>query len=315
VLLWLVFVAIVGVLLLCYRKTSAATGRWAVVWTVVWSVGGLALAGLVYLLYEHGWLGAELAEPSDQPGADAATMFLSAYLLEYALAFGNVVMFAAVFKRHRVPEAVRPRIMLWGLAGGLVARALVVAVGTLLACASAWTLHVAGPFVGLQALSALISDSDDDTLDRARRPSHWRHDRVVDGDRGGRFWGRKDGRLALTIAGACALAIALLETVYALESATLLMAVSRTTFVVVLSSVVATIALRSWFSMLEVFEDLRFPRFSVSALLLVIAIKLLARDRVPVSHVETLAVITALVGAGVAEMLLAARRARRVNRP
>jgi tellurite resistance protein TerC len=326
VLLWLVFVAIVGVLLLCYRRTSAATGRRAAAWTVAWSVGAFAFAGLVYPLYEYGWLGATLAEPSVQPGADAATMFVSAYLVEYAIAFGNVVLISRVCQRHRIRDHVRSRVIFWGLVGTILVHALILAAVTLLARTSGATLSVLGVLVAFSfVLLGSIEDDEDVRIDSDSavvQRNHmqmtrllWFRGRLTDSDSSGRFWGRKNGRRALTLAGACVLTITLGEAATVLDSAVMVPAISRTTFIVVAANVVATIGALSWFSRREAFEDLRFPRFSVSALLVVIAIKLLARDHVPVSHVETLAVITALVGAGVAEMLLAARRARRVNRP
>jgi hypothetical protein len=87
--LWLSFFALVSVLLLVFRVSRVSGLASDAYWTAAWFVIGLSFAGLVYPMYEHGWLGATLDEPSDSPGTDAAVMFVSAYLVERFWAIKN----------------------------------------------------------------------------------------------------------------------------------------------------------------------------------------------------------------------------------
>src|SRR5215510_11139658 len=71
---WLGFFALVALLLsldlgVLHRRASEPSLRSAVGWTLGWICLGLSFAGVVYLIYEHAWLGARMA---NAPGAHAA---------------------------------------------------------------------------------------------------------------------------------------------------------------------------------------------------------------------------------------------------
>src|SRR4051794_34809064 len=94
---WFGFFALVGLLLfldlgVIHRKAEAQSIKSAAMWTVGWMILGLSFAGIVYLIFEHHWLGAHLKhEPKHaSPGGTAAVTYVSAYLLEQALSIDNI---------------------------------------------------------------------------------------------------------------------------------------------------------------------------------------------------------------------------------
>jgi tellurite resistance protein TerC len=111
------------------------------------------------------------------------------------------------------------------------------------------------------------------------------------------------------MAGACMVSIALTDVVFAFDSAVSVVAISKTTFIVVSSNVLATIALRGWISMVGTLEHTGRPRFAIAALLGAIAFKLMAGHRVHVPHAFALSAIVALIAAAIAESLHGMRRA------
>jgi tellurite resistance protein TerC len=320
VVLWLSFFLLVILLLVLYRSTGAAMARRPAFWTAIWFAVGLGFVGFVYPLYEHGWLGAELSEPSDRPGFDAATMFVSAYLVEYVLAFDNIFVTAEICTLHRVPKKHQLRVIFWALVGGILVRIVVMAGSASLARAFDWSRYVVGVFAVCWIVTLLRpeedeerprTDSDSAVVQLSRMPVArllWRKLRLTDRDATGRFWARERGRRVLTMAAVCMISIALADATFALDTAAAVVAVSKTTFIVVAANVFATIALRGWFLMLGTVENVRPPRFAIAALLAVIAFKLLAGDHMHVPHVVALAVIVAIIGAAVAESLSATRR-------
>ena len=72
---WALFLAFVFVLLtlnlgVFHRRAHVVSVREALAWTVVWIVTALAFAGVVYLGYEHRWLGMGLQpDPVDRSAA------------------------------------------------------------------------------------------------------------------------------------------------------------------------------------------------------------------------------------------------------
>jgi tellurite resistance protein TerC len=249
-------------------------------------------------------------------------MFVSAYVLDYALAFDSVIVISLLCTVHRVPKNQQPRVVFWGLVGALVFRSIIVSGTVSLARAFAGTFYVLGllaVYCGYRTLRteddevAWRTDSDSAVVQKEHMPLArmlWRFGLLTDRDHGGRLWViDENGRSVLTMAAACVLSIALADVVFALDCAVAIVSVSRTTFIMVTSNVLAAIALRSLYPFVGTIEKLHAPRIAITALLGVVGFKLLAQNHVHVPHAVWLAVIVALVGAAVAESHLASRRA------
>lgn len=316
--LWLGFVALVGVLLRLHRG-SAAVLRSRAVWMLTWFVAGLAFAGFVYLLYDHAWLGATLDEPSDRPGADAATMFISVYLLESALSFDVVYVIWLQCQLHRVAREHQPRVLFWGLVGAILVRVLVLTGATCLERSGAWPCYVFGVFALYCGVVASRRDDDEDAQPASSRTVAgqrarmriatllWRIGRLTDRDESGRFTVIRRGRRVLTMAAACVLTVVTAEILFALDFVAVV-SVTTTSFIVVTSSVLAVVAVHSGFVAFGSFDGLRAPRIATALLLGVAGAKLLVRDLLNVPHAVMLAVIAVIVCVGVVPCIAVTRR-------
>jgi tellurite resistance protein TerC len=157
---WLGFFAFVAVLLaldlgVLHRKAKTPTIRSAAYWTAGWMALGLSFTGLVYLMYANGWLGATLVETSTKPGTDAAIMYVSAYLLEYALSVDNIFVIAILFHSFRVPTKYQHRVLFWGIMGAIVFRLIMLAGGAYVANKFDWVFYVFGAYLAYQGLKLL----------------------------------------------------------------------------------------------------------------------------------------------------------------
>jgi predicted tellurium resistance membrane protein TerC len=110
----------------------------------------------------------------------------------------------------------------------------------------------------------------------------------------------------ITLTGACLGTIVVLDVLFALDSS-IVVSVTTTTFIVVTSNVLATIAVRSWVCMRETTESIRFPRIAIPVLMAVVAAKLLTQPHVRVPPATWLIVIAAIGCAGVVESIVATR--------
>src|SRR6202165_3645421 len=106
-----------------------------VVWVIVWVGLGLAL-GL--------WVAAT-------HGRTAATEYLAAYLLEESLSVGNIFVFVVIFSELHIPTEYQRRVLMFGVAGALVFRALVIGAGITLIERVQW---IAYPFAILILFAA-----------------------------------------------------------------------------------------------------------------------------------------------------------------
>src|ERR1700704_1282512 len=94
------------------NATPARSSR-NVAWVVVWVGLGLAL-GL--------WVAAT-------QGKTAATEYFAAYLLEESLSVDNIFVFVVIFSELHIPREHQRRVLVFGVAGALVFRALVIGAG------------------------------------------------------------------------------------------------------------------------------------------------------------------------------------------
>src|SRR3982074_1444119 len=104
-------------------------------WVIVWVGLGLAL-GL--------WVAAT-------QGRGAATEYFAAYLLEESLSVDNIFVFVVIFAELHIPAEYQRRVLLFGVAGALVFRALAIFAGLTLIERVQW---IAYPFASLILFAA-----------------------------------------------------------------------------------------------------------------------------------------------------------------
>jgi len=173
------FIALVCVFLaldlgVFHRHAHVVSMREALTWSVVWLTCGLAFAGFVYVAYERHWLGLGLNVPmyasgegasivrGEVRGADAATQYLTGYVVEKSLAMDNIFVIAMLFSFFAVPGKYQHRVLFWGILGALVMRGGMIFVGAELVMRYTWILIFFGVFLLGTALKMALLTSETD---------------------------------------------------------------------------------------------------------------------------------------------------------
>src|SRR5437773_12506410 len=104
-------------------------------WVIVWVGLGLALGV---------WVAAT-------QGRSAATEYFAAYLLEESLSVDNIFVFVVIFSELHIPAEHQRRVLLFGVAGALVFRALAIGAGLTLIERFQWITY---PFATLILFAA-----------------------------------------------------------------------------------------------------------------------------------------------------------------
>ncbi|MDQ3341244.1 MAG: TerC family protein [Myxococcota bacterium] len=313
---WLGFFAFVAVLLaldlgVLHRKATTPTIRSAAYWTAAWMALGLSFTGLVYLMYDNQWLGATLVEPSTRPGTDAAIMYVSAYLLEYALSVDNIFVISLLFHSFRVPTKYQHRVLFWGIMGAIVFRLVMLAGGAYVANKFDWIFYVFGAYLAYQGVKLLKPESEEEeSHDKSLAVRMLRRFvPIVDGDHGGKFIVIHNGRKALTTVAVCLVSIELTDIVFALDSIPAVLSVSKDIFIMVTSNIFAIMGLRSlYFVLAGAMDKFKYLKIALAILLIVIGAKMIAHNHFHVPHAISLALIAGIIGAGVAASIIANRR-------
>src|SRR5687768_11486548 len=139
-LMWTVFavfvVAALAVDLLVMRSNGPhrVSSREALLWSLAWI--GLAMAFNVGLWW---YLSGRVP---DAEATRIALEFLTGYLVEKALAVDNIFVFLMLFSYFAVPEKSQQRVLVFGVLGAIVLRAVLIFAGAALIARFHWILYV-----------------------------------------------------------------------------------------------------------------------------------------------------------------------------
>ena len=154
--LWATFVAIVlfalftDFVLLNRKGSHTVNFRQALNWSIVWVLLSLAFNALF-------WWAVRDSTGSVAEANTRALEFLTGYLIEKSLAVDNIFVFLMVFTYFSVPPAFQKRVLMIGIVGAIVLRALMILVGGWLLAEFHWMLYLFGAFLILTGVKMWIA--------------------------------------------------------------------------------------------------------------------------------------------------------------
>ncbi len=171
----------VDMLLLGRHGAQRVSVREALSWSLVWFVMAMLFGGLLWGWLDHS-VGREVA--------DARVMeYLTGYLLEKTLAMDNIFVFVMLFSYFAVPLQYQKRVLLYGVLGAIVLRAMMILLGAWLIAQFHWVLYVFGAFLLITGIKMFVFA--DHKLDLSKNPLlKWlrNHVRITEDYHGDKFW-------------------------------------------------------------------------------------------------------------------------------
>ena len=287
-------------------------------WTVFWIVVALALAvdigvaryggrtptRLNAALWSCVWIGLGLlfgAWVALRLGAGAGTAYLTAYLVEESLSVDNLFLFVLIFAQTGVPAALQYRALFWGIAGALIMRAILIALGVYLLARFHWVIY---PFAALLVFAAarmLWGKEKETKLVEASCAicTSWvgRFIPITPVTASASLLVRQGGRLFATPLLVALVVIEMSDLIFALDSIPAVFAVTRDPFLVYTSNVFALLGLRALYFVLSgAIRELRFLRTGLGIMLLFVAAKMLLAETIEIRPSASLAVIVCIFG-------------------
>jgi TerC family integral membrane protein len=248
--------------------------------------------------------------------------FYTGYLVEKSLSVDNLFVFIVLLSAFAVPRELRQRVLLIGVAGALVLRAVFIAVGAQLISSFSWTFLVFGAIllvtavkVGRDALAQREHAIDIRELRSVRIVQRFYP--VTDEYAGTRLTVHRDGRRALTPLALVAVAILGTDIVFAVDSVPAVYGITGDPFLVFVTNAFALLGLRALYFVLEnALSALVHLGHGLALILAFIGVKLVlhwAHGEWPgipeIPTLLSLVVIVGILGAVTATSLLATRRA------
>jgi tellurite resistance protein TerC len=231
-------------------------------------------------------------------GPEAGLAYWAAYLLEKSLSVDNLFVFVIVFSYFGIPPLYQPRVLLWGILGALVMRAVFIAAGVGLLARFHWVIY---PFAGLLVLSAVrMLRGGEVALAKAccETGPRWvsRLIPVVPRLHDGRFLTREGGVRVATPLLAALIAIESADLVFAVDSIPAVLGITRNPFLVYTSNIFALLGLRSlYFLLATALGRLRYLRYGLAIILAFVAARMLLESVRPIPVSVSLGVIAAVL--------------------
>jgi tellurite resistance protein TerC len=303
-LMWTLFAAFVLFALVvdffAMEKQGAhrVTMKEAAVWSLVWVAVSFVFVG--WLWWYLGGL------DGDAVASTTALEFITGYLIEKALAVDNIFVFLLVFTYFGVPAEYQKRVLMIGILGALVLRAIMILVGAWLIAQFHWILYLFGAFLVYTGVRMWVATGEEPDLE-ANPALKWirRHMQIAPGYDGEKFFTVHDGVRMATPLFVVILLIGIVDIIFAVDSIPAIFAITMDPFIVLTSNVFAILGLRAMYFMLAgMHERFHLLSYGLAIVLVFIGAKMLLIDvyKIPVTWSLSFTVLVL-----VATMLLSLR--------
>ncbi|MDO9451435.1 MAG: TerC family protein [Stagnimonas sp.] len=267
--------------------------REAGVWSLVWVAVSFLFMG--WMWWHLGGLGSDTAAKAT---ADTkAVEFLTGYLIEKALAVDNVFVFLMLFTYFAVPAEYQKRVLMLGVLGALVLRAVMILVGAWLISQFHWVLYVFGAFLVFTGIKMWWAAGKEPDLE-SNPALKWlrRKVKIAPHYDGEKFFTVVNGiRMATPLAIVIVL-IGIVDLVFAVDSIPAIFAITTDPFIVLTSNVFAILGLRAMYFLLAgVHEKFHLLSYGLALVLTFIGIKMLIIDLYKIPVVWSLGVTAAIL--------------------
>ena len=296
-LMWSLFAAFVLVALLVDFFAMSKQGahrvstREAAIWSLVW-VG----VSFVFMGWLWWYLGGAGTDAAAREVANAKSLeFLTGYLIEKALAVDNIFVFLMLFTYFAVPAEFQKRVLMIGILGALVLRAVMILVGAWLIAQFHWILYLFGAFLLFTGIKMWWAAGQEPDLDNNPALKWVRSKfKIAPGYDGEKFFTVVGGVKMATPLLVVILLIGIVDIVFAVDSIPAIFAITTDPFIVLTSNVFAILGLRAmYFLLANAKEKFHFLSHALGIILIYVGVKMSISHWY---HIDTLVSLGVIVG-------------------
>ncbi len=230
-------------------------------------------------------------------GADQGIDFFTGYLIEYSLSVDNIFVFVLIFAYFRVPPQYEHRVLVWGIVGAVVMRALMIWLGVALVARFHFVLYIFGAFLLITGVKMLVGRSEQLDLENNFILRTTRRLLPVTNDyHGPKFFALVGGRRMLTPLALVLIVIDVMDLVFAVDSIPAVLAITQDTFIIYTSNICAILGLRSlYFLLANLVTRFIYLRIGLAVILCFVGAKMIVAKWLHIPNWVSLAVIAAVL--------------------
>ena len=272
--LWVWGATVAGILVLVgidiwhARSPHEVTFREATLWSVIYIAVALLFGGGVWYFM----------------GQQSGIEYISGWLVEKSLSVDNLFIFAVILGQFAVPKRHQQKVLLWGVIGALVMRAIFILIGAAVINAFSFAFVIFGAFLLYTAYGLIKSHGDepkdmsDNVAVRMTRKLVTVHeeDNHAGDKHDGQLWRRVGGKLGVTPLFITVMVILSVDLVFALDSIPAIFGITQNSYLVFTANAFALLGLRAlYFLLVGLLERLIHLSYGLSFILAFIGVKLI----------------------------------------
>jgi tellurite resistance protein TerC len=281
--IWAAFLAFIVAMLLVdlflHREHENVTLKDAGIWSAVWVTLGLSFAVVVWS-WENG---------------QAATEYLTGYVIEKSLSVDNIFVFAIIFTYFSVPLRYQHNVLFWGIFGALVFRAIFIFAGVALLEQFHWMVYVFGAFLVFTGIRMWFHTDEHVHPERNPVLRLLRRFFPISKDfDGARFFTVENGKRLATPLLAILVVIETTDIVFAVDSIPAILAITQDRFLIFSSNAFAILGLRAlYFLLAGIMDRFIYLKNGLSFVLAFVGVKmLLTAFHIEINTLLSLGIIT-----------------------
>ncbi len=280
------------------HRVSVKEAAW---WSLLW----FAAAGLF-----GAWLWWHLRQEYGEVVANVKTLeFATGYLIEKGLAIENVFVWITIFTYFAIPPEYHKRVLLWGVVGAIVMRAVLIYLGAVLIQRFDWIFYLFGAFLLFTGIKMFFFVGKESDL--ATNPLlQWlrRHLRITHGLHAEKFVVRLDGVSYFTPLFLVLILVEVSDLVFAVDSIPAIFAVTNDPFIVFTANTFAILGLRAmYFLLADVADRFHLLGYGLAVIVALVGVKMLLMDVFKVPIVWMLSGVALILAVSIVASLVVSR--------
>jgi len=251
-------------------------------------------------------------------GGEHGMNYFTGFFVEKTLALDNIFVIGLIFSYFAIPEAMRHRVLFWGILGVIVLRAIMIGVGAAMIENFAWTLWLFGAFLLATGIKMLVMGEtptaiEDNPVLKLMRRSLPVTDRLHGNSFVVRLPDPATGKTRLWVTPLF-LALALVEfadLIFAVDSVPAIFAITTDPYIVYTSNIFAILGLRAlYFALSAMIHRFHYLKPALALVLIFIAGKIFWNQAVgKLDPAISLSVTSAILAGGIVMSLVLTRPA------
>ena len=269
ILTWVIFNIFIIIVLLfdiLWSKGKVYKFKSALLWSLSWITLSMVVA--LWFFVEDGSL---------LQNNERGISFLAAYIAEKALCFDNLFVFILIFQFFKIPANLQSLALTYGIIGALVARAIFIAIGSIILSMFGWVMLIMGIFLIYTGIK--ISLAKEDNVNPEKNflfKFSKKFMNVTDEFKGSSFTVKDNkGITRLTPMFLVVIVLASTDIIFAIDSIPTVFGITQDVFIVWSSNMMAVVGKTPLFFLIqEIKNKFRFLKYGLGIILVIIGLKM-----------------------------------------